>query len=377
MSIRRTIITIAMISPLIFGATTQLDLTDAFDNQLAAKDYGADYSIMIEGGFSYHDGFVHYWNASTGYSKLDVSTGDITVVGKPENINSNGYGDPFGAYDSENGYFYGATCDAMSDGYLYKYDESTEQWTEEGSAVNFYGGQVYNGELYFSGLNEPWNGSVGQTTFISRFVPDSPHTYNDIEGGLQLHDSLIETAGNSAHMAIDKDGNFYYAVYNSGDLGLYKWTSSQVETVIDDIANDEIDEYLTLEDGEKLTDLPGGANGLTVDDGGHVFVTVNNSSYLMMWNGTSGDGDNYTILGESSAAYGWFGGLAIEGDFTKGDALYGSYNFYGPITAIAIPACVNRPSMDANGDCRVSIDDFATFASQWLTDGLEYKMDME
>ncbi len=372
MCIRKTVFAIAVMCVTAFAASTQIVLTDAFNGKLAAKDYGADYSVMIEGGFSCHNNVMHYWNASTGYSTLDAVTGEITLIGKPAVMNSNGYGDPFGAYDPKNDCFYVATCSAMSDGYLYKYDYATLEWSEEGSAVNFYGGVVYDGELYFSGLTEPWDGGTGQTTFISRFVPDSIHTF----GNLQLHDALIETAGNSAHLAVDKQGNVYYANYNGGTPALYKWTGQQVQSVINDINNNEEDEYLTLEDGVKLTDLPGGANGITADDDGNVFVTVNMSAYLLMWNGVSGDGDNYIIIGEPSSEWGWMGGLAIDGSFTDGDILYGSYNFYGPITAIAIPGCLDRPSMDMNGDCMVTIEDFAVFASQWLTDGLGYKLDM-
>ena len=33
------------------------------------------------------------------------------------------------------------------------------------------------------------------------------------------------------------------------------------------------------------------------------------------------------------------------------------------------PACVNPPRMDATGDCKVTLADFAVFASEWLTCG--------
>lgn len=35
------------------------------------------------------------------------------------------------------------------------------------------------------------------------------------------------------------------------------------------------------------------------------------------------------------------------------------------------PACVNPPRMDATGDCRVNLDDFAVFASEWLSCGYD------
>jgi hypothetical protein len=35
------------------------------------------------------------------------------------------------------------------------------------------------------------------------------------------------------------------------------------------------------------------------------------------------------------------------------------------------PACVNPPRMDATGDCRVTLDDFVVFASEWLSCGYD------
>lgn len=35
------------------------------------------------------------------------------------------------------------------------------------------------------------------------------------------------------------------------------------------------------------------------------------------------------------------------------------------------PVCLNRPTMDATGDCKVDLADFAVFAAQWMTCGYE------
>ena len=35
------------------------------------------------------------------------------------------------------------------------------------------------------------------------------------------------------------------------------------------------------------------------------------------------------------------------------------------------PLCVNPPSMDTNNDCKITMIDFAEFASQWMTCGLD------
>jgi hypothetical protein len=50
-----------------------------------------------------------------------------------------------------------------------------------------------------------------------------------------------------------------------------------------------------------------------------------------MWNGTAGEEDNYEVIATGG---GWVGALAIDGDFTQGDSLYGSYGWLNPITEI-------------------------------------------
>jgi len=118
---------------------------------------------------------------------------------------------------------------------------------------------------------------------------------------------------------------------------LYSWTAEQIADVTNDIASGEEDTYLTLDDGTKLCDLAGGANGITVDDAGNVFVTYNwsaDGSALVMWNGIFGDGYNYDILATGTDSWGWFGALSIDGNFLEGDSLYACLNYYGGITEI-------------------------------------------
>jgi hypothetical protein len=38
---------------------------------------------------------------------------------------------------------------------------------------------------------------------------------------------------------------------------------------------------------------------------------------------------------------------------------------------VILPVCIDKPSMDINDDCKVDLVDFAEFASQWLTCGLD------
>ncbi|PIE73721.1 MAG: hypothetical protein CSA20_01985 [Deltaproteobacteria bacterium] len=293
--------------------------------------------MAMEGGFSVHNGTGHYWSGAS-YSTVDLSTGSVTNIGAPDNVQSNGYGDPFGIYDASagaSGTFYAATYFNESTSYVYKYDYGSGSWSEGYESVNIYGGDTYNGDLYISGLREPWTGGYG-SNYISLF---------DFSGN-GYHDALIETGGASAHVALDSQGNVYYTPYTTtGSSALYRWSAEAVAGVVNDLAGGETDTYLTLADGEKLSDLPGGGNGITVDAAGNVFVTTNlwSPSFhgLMMWNGTAGDGDNYEMMGDGGY-YVWFGPLDIEGDFNAGYPLYGSYAYNGPITeitaAVPVPA---------------------------------------
>jgi hypothetical protein len=140
-------------------------------------------------------------------------------------------------------------------------------------------------------------------------------------------------------MAADSNGNIYYAPYSWSDAALYMWTADQIAGVTNDLAGGEEDTFLSLEDGLILTELAGLSNGITVDDAGNIFVSLNSfngsGSAVVMWNGTAGEDDNCDVIATSAeGAYGWFGALAIDGDFTQGDSLYGSFGFGAPITEI-------------------------------------------
>jgi hypothetical protein len=169
---------------------------------LSARDIGGG---PIEGGFNTSGGQIHWWNApnswgGNGYNVMDTTTGVVTNMGQPASVNTNGFGDPFGVYDSRNDCFYAASYNSGWESCLYKYSYSSGTWSEEGTAVNMYGGAVYNGNLYISGLRVPWTGGYDDT-YISLYDFSSAHA----------HDALIKVGGASAHVTLDGQGNVYYA----------------------------------------------------------------------------------------------------------------------------------------------------------------------
>lgn len=307
-------------------------------------DVGAAYNardilptLTIDGGYTVANGQVHTWSNSyftsgTGYQIGDIATGTVTAMGRPTTIDSNGYGDPFGVYDASTQTFYvGAYND--TNGTVYKYQNAA--WTTLGNFASLYGADTHNGDLYISGLNEIWNGSTGQDNQIALFD----------QSGNNLHDVLIQATGNSAGVAVDADGNVYYANYNGTAPTLYRWTAEQVNGVRADQGNGtagggEGDLFLTYDEAEVLTALAAGANGITVDADGNVFVSTNDgtSSNVVMWNASLGTGSDthYEVIAtlDSNQYYGWFGALAADGDFLNGGTLY--LNSFGTPGLVAI-----------------------------------------
>ena len=305
------------------------------------------------GQFSVGNGKIHGWAGSRGYRVFDIATGEVTEIGQPANgVNTNGAGDPFGVYDPNSDMFYAGTFvdGARSD--VYKYDVAAGAWVTPGKdgvvMNNAYGADTYNGQLYVSGLAEPWNGSIGQDSYIFAF----DHTAD--VGDTARHDTLIQTAGNSAYVTVGANGDVYYATYDFSNSKIYKWTAEQVASVTNDLYADEEDTFLTLDDGEMILSLPGGGNGIAVDDAGHVFFSANKYVFdpityeahtvnvLGMVDGSQPEGYRaISTHGPEDSGYSWYGALAIEGDFLKGDALYiaglGDSGF-GAITMVPEPA---------------------------------------
>jgi hypothetical protein len=298
-------------------------------------------------GFSVSNGQLYSWNWGNTCSITDLSNMSLVFQFAPYTLDGNGYGDPFGIYDPENNVFYVGTFNGAGSG-MWRYSPANNTWTKLGVFNSLYGADIYQGRVYASGLNQIWNGKSGQDNQIALY---------DLSGQGH-HDVLIQTTGNSATTAVDRQGNVYYANY--GNLtgepsGLYMWTSTQIDSVRADLGHgdaggDAGDLFLTYADGCFLTALPGGANGLTVDDAGNVFVTVNGSvSGLLMWNSslgtwTEGDPDHYTLIATPDG-WGWAGFLDAEGDVLNGGTLYAGSTMMGDdISVITYTGAIPEPA---------------------------------
>lgn len=311
------------------------------NSQAARADLAAGYAsqslpVPVEGQFTAHNDQLHYWTASGGYQIYDVASGSTTTIGLPPNgTNSNGYGDAFGVLDKDNNLFYAATVYGSSDSDVYTYDNNAGSWITPGvqgvTMVNAYGAQVHNGQLYVAGLAEPWNGGYGQDNYIYAF--DHTAGVNDTA----RHDTLIEAAGNSSYMSVASNGDIYYGTFSTNTL--YRWTASQVASMTDDLyAPDAVDHFLTLSDAADSWALPGGGNGVAVDDAGNVFFAVNNGMDHILGMIDESDPDGYREILTSSDYMDWYGPMSIEGDFLNGGTLYFSPSTYGGTSMLAITA---------------------------------------
>ncbi|MDR1305208.1 MAG: hypothetical protein LBK76_08310 [Verrucomicrobiales bacterium] len=317
--------------------------TQTYNDFIISATYELPYAT--QGGFTVYDGNLYSWNfaeswgANSSYAIYNFATSSTTYFNNNNPLDGNSYGDPFGLYDPVSGKFYAGTYTDKGTTGVWRY-EGDGNWTKLGVFASLYGADFYQGRLYASGLNAIWNGAFGQNNQIALY---------DLTGNSQ-HDVIIQTAGNSATVAVDNQGNVYYANFNgiiNGEsvTALYMWTADQVDSVRADLegggtaGGGEGDLFLTYEDGLFLTTVPGGANGITVDAAGNVFVSYKiDSRYngILMWNESLG------LAAEDDAAHyltvAQFGGSGVgaapsfldtEGDVLNGGILYAGPDFEG------------------------------------------------
>jgi hypothetical protein len=155
--------------------------------------------------------------------------------------------------------------------------------------------------------------------------------------------TLIATLdGFAAGIAFDAAGSLYYGTNLGANNRLVRFSAAQVT---------EGNKAMT--DAETLTAMPLPGTGVTVDDAGHVLFTVHESdeywypvkSTLGIWNGTSGVGDHYQVIGDAGSGHAYTDVRAI-GDVTAGGTIYlndaGAWNT--PVLGLAEITRVPEPS---------------------------------
>lgn len=206
---------------------------------------------------------------------------------------------------------------------------STPTWNHIATLPSNYKLAFSEGTPYVSGLNST---VFGGPNAIWRL---------DTTGNNQ-HDKIAEVGGFASGIAFDSSGNLYYGTNLGVNDTLVRFTSEQISQG-----------GLQLSNGKTLSDLPFSCTDVEVDSADHVLFTVNEidaswnqlSSTLAMWDGVSGDDDNYDIIGTADAGH-WYTIIRTMSDVTADGTVYlddaGTYDT--PVPGLAEIQPVPEPS---------------------------------
>lgn len=169
-----------------------------------------------------------------------------------------------------------------------------------------------------------WNDSilVSATNSTSLDAPGSIFLLDT--SGQNNHRKIIETGGYAAGLAVDTDRGVYYGTNYAMDPNvLLRWDSTTMADVMEGAGADT----LRPGDADKLSDLAAGPYDTHIDAGGNLLFNMNlfgGDKTIAKWNGTEGDGHNYTVLAVATGQYDWLGYVKSEGNIDSLDAFEGT-----------------------------------------------------
>ncbi len=183
--------------------------------------------------------------------------------------------------------------------------DSAPAWNHVATLASNYELAFSGGAAYVSGPNS------------TIFGADNAIWQLDTSGN-NNHTLIASVGGFAAGIAFDATGNLYYGTNLGTDDRLVTFSAAQVA-----------EGGKSLFDAATLSDIPHPASDVEVDSAGHVLFTTNNvdlywnqlGSTLGMWNGTSGSGANYEVIGEAGVNH-WYNAVRAIGDVTAGGTAY-------------------------------------------------------
>lgn len=139
---------------------------------------------------------------------------------------------------------------------------------------------------------------------------DAPNSVFRLDVATGTLKKVIELGGMSTGFAVEEATGDVVAGTTEG--GIYRWSSASVEQA----AADPSAPHLTLEQGEKLTDLP---SGTMLSDiaaaGGRVYFNHNgNGGTLCVWDGTPAAGANFEVMATAVDESDWLTNLKATAD---------------------------------------------------------------
>lgn len=206
----------------------------------------------------------------------------------------------------------GFTTTGNTDDRIYTLDPVSGTWTLKATLAANFDLEFFDNQILVSGLNsQNW----GDPNFI--FLLDISGNNN--------HRKIIETGGNPAGFSVSVSRNLFYGTsFFSQDNALYRWSSQQLDEIIGNAGTG----FLTLNDAEKLSDLPAGTYDCVADDEENVAFNINDFSsdkILAKWNGTSGNGLNFDTIALAPGGSDWLTMLKVTGNFESHE--YGNHLF--------------------------------------------------
>ncbi len=234
--------------------------------------------------------------------RVDLDSGEeMMIYGEPAGYEAAHYVSFLTLSPDEGSIWTGYTSDGNVDDRIYCIDLVSGEWKLVARFPGNFDLIFWNDTILVSGLNSTsWSDPNGI------FVLDT--------SGVDQHRKIIDVGGNSAGMAIDSMGHFYYGTsYSMDPNALYRWDSADLATVIETPGITP----LQIAGAQKLTDLPAGVYDCEIDNGGNLLFNMNlfgSSKVLGMWNGSHGDGINLDTIAEANGDWDWLGTLKSMGD---------------------------------------------------------------
>ncbi len=268
-------------------------------------------------GYDTYGSNVLCWNGNSLkiYNKNGTQTKDLGSPAGYSGWNSFVKLDPSG-----NSAWVGLTVSGNTDDRIYQVDLDSSTWTYKATLGGNFEVGFYESNVYALALNE----TLAYGT-ASIWLMDSTGNNN--------HDLIASIGGYSAGIALDAFGNIYYGTSGIGSGNtLVKFTAGQLAGAIGA-------DYLELTDAILLSEIDGGAYDTDIDDAGNVIFSANGteSSYVAVWDGYTGSGTNYDLLGTGKGTVNWFSSIDSEGDMTDEGLLYQSDFYFDGLAEVTIP----------------------------------------
>lgn len=245
------------------------------ENGYLVQDLVSDYMFS---SFEVNNGTLYGFDIN-GIHAFNAETGELLYTeAKPASYNAQ---PSFMKVDAVSEYLWmGFTKSDHSDDRIYRFKLSDKSWEHMATFPANFDIEFINDYILISGLNAfSWGDPNGIWLL-------------DLSGN-NSHTKIIETGGSSAGLAVDESGNLYYASYSMfNDNFIYKWNSSDVLNVISGVSG-----HMDLTDATILAGLPAGAFDCDIDDENNLVFNCNdftNGGFVGIWNGTEGNGENYT-----------------------------------------------------------------------------------